>query len=280
MKKTLTWIICLGALLAGCRAMMRTEALQLYDLENGRMLTGRQAAMRLSHARLVIIGEHHTSQRHHAAQLAVIEALHQAGVPLAIGLEMFRRENQADLDRWIAGDIAEHNFEPIYLANWGFEFDLYRPIFEYAREQKIPMIGLNIPRDVSSQVARQGFESLTEDQKEGLNSLSCDVTSDYREFIREAYNAHAHGELEFEHFCQAQLLWDTAMAKNALAYLQKHPDKTLVLLAGRGHARKPGIPERFRKGSDMPVAVLMPEAATADGWEATADETDYLIVSY
>ncbi|MCK7512360.1 MAG: ChaN family lipoprotein [Desulfobacterales bacterium] len=38
-------------------------------------------------------------------------------------------------------------------------------IFEYARAQRIPMIGLNVPREITRQVARGGFQSLTEAQR-------------------------------------------------------------------------------------------------------------------
>jgi uncharacterized iron-regulated protein len=61
---------------------------------------------------------------------------------VAVGLEMFRSDSRADLDRWVAGGIDEARFKAIYLDNWNYPWKLYAPIFEYARRQKIALVGL------------------------------------------------------------------------------------------------------------------------------------------
>jgi uncharacterized iron-regulated protein len=111
--------------------------------------------------RLMIVGEHHTDQSHHKAQLRVIRMLNAHSIPLSIGLEMFRKDQQESLNRWLSGDIDERDFEKIYLDNWNFPWALYRDIFISARERKIPLVGLNVSRDITRQVAQHGFSSLT-----------------------------------------------------------------------------------------------------------------------
>jgi uncharacterized iron-regulated protein len=277
-KKILIVAIVLTVMAAGCRSLLGKDSLRLYDLEADRTLVGEEALDRLRETRIVVVGEQHTNAAHHRAQLAVVQALHQAGKQIAIGLEMFRDESQADLERWVSGAIEEPAFEPIYLDNWNFDWDLYRPIFLYARQQNIPMLGLNVPRNLSSQVAHHGFKSLSDEQRAGLNAVVCDVTPQYREFIRQAYGAHAHGAMQFENFCEAQLLWDVSMAKNAVDYLNAHPEATLVLLAGSGHARKMGIPTQVQKLSALPVVVLLPETHGIFEVDNTSEaDADYLI---
>jgi uncharacterized iron-regulated protein len=39
---------------------------------------------------------------------------HESGVKVAIGMEMFRRGSQKELDNWISGRIDEDEFEKIY----------------------------------------------------------------------------------------------------------------------------------------------------------------------
>ena len=281
MRKSFGLALLLALLATACRPMAGNEGLRLYDVESGRTLAGHQAVEKLKNARLVLVGEHHGSKFHHQAQLAVIQALHQAGRPVAVGLEMFRRESQADLDRWVAGELQERDFKPIYLDNWNLDWRFYRPVFQYAREQKIPMIGLNIPRSVSSQVARHGFDSLTEEQKAGLENITCDVTDRYRQFIRDAYGGHGHGDMNFENFCEAQLLWDAAMANHALGYLLEHPDTTVVVLTGSGHARKAAIPAQVRERGNLPVVVLLPKTERIfEPGTITAADADYLILSF
>lgn len=46
----------------------------------------------LTTVQTIFIGELHDNQAHHQAQLQLIRELHQAGVVLSIGLEMFRQD--------------------------------------------------------------------------------------------------------------------------------------------------------------------------------------------
>jgi uncharacterized iron-regulated protein len=269
------------ALVSGCRAMIPApETLRLCDLAAGREVVDQAALARLAPARVVLVGEHHTEQAHHQAQLAVIQALHRSGRKVAIGLEMFRKDAQAELDHWVAGGLDEAAFKPIYLDNWNFDWPLYRPIFDYARQNRLPMVGLNIAREVTRQVAREGFDSLSESQKAGLGEISCEVTPQYREFVREAHGFHPHGRMTFDHFCEAQLLWDTAMALHAVQYLEQHPDTVMVLLAGTGHVHKLGIPAQLDKLGQTAHAVLWPPSGQSpepDG--VTVEEADFLILT-
>jgi uncharacterized iron-regulated protein len=192
---------------------------------------------------------------------------------------MFRRENQAVLDRWIDRTIAPAEFEAHYYRNWNYPYELYRPIFEFARENRIPMIGLNVSAEITGQVARSGFQSLSDRQKALLGDVACRVDKPYMDFIRQAYGAHAHGKLNFTHFCEAQMVWDTAMALRALEYLNAHPEVAVVILAGAGHAQKMGIPAQIRKQSEASVAVVMPYAAgSLDPETLTFTDADFILL--
>ena len=193
------------------------------------------------------------------AQLMVIQALYQSGANVAIGLEMFRHDSQNALDHWIAGEMAENEFERIYYDNWNFPYSAYRPIFEYAKEKKIPLIGLNLPRKITRQVSRRGFQSLSKEEKGKLSEVACRVDETYMKYIRKAFGGHAHGNLNFTYFCEAQLVWDNAMAINTLDYLSTNPDAVVVVLTGTGHAQKSAIPRQIRSRSSLPYAVILPE---------------------
>jgi uncharacterized iron-regulated protein len=81
----------------------------------------------------------------------------------------------------------------------------------------------------------------------------------------------------FERFCEAQVLWDTIMAKNSVAYLSKNPRRVLILFAGNYHAWKPGIPTQLSRLSKLPVTVVLPvhEKDMAKN-ELLRPQTDYL----
>ena len=273
-------LILLAALTAAGAWSAAPSDLRLYDLRNSRSLTLAEAVPEILKSRIVLVGEQHTDSGHHRAQLKVIQVLAQAGARIAIGLEMFRKDSQPALERWVAGDISPAEFETIYDDNWNYPWPVYRPIFEYARDHKIPMIGLNVPRDITRQVARRGFQSLTEEQRGRLSDVSCSIDEEYMRYIRSVYGAHAHGNMNFTFFCEAQMVWDTAMAVHSLDFLKDAPATTLlVILAGVGHAQKGAVPRQIGLRSQVPVTVLLPEVpGSIDPQTTEAQDADYLLL--
>jgi uncharacterized iron-regulated protein len=251
----------------------------VFDLDRGHKTAMSDLIPILKKNRIILVGEHHSVKRHHMAQLAVIQALVQAGVKVAIGLEMFREDSQKALDEWIAGEMDAKKFERIYYENWNFPYSAYNKIFEYAREKKIPMIGLNVSREITRQVSRGGFDSLSEENKEKLSEVACRVDEAYMNYIRSAYGAHAHGKMNFIYFCEAQLVWDNIMAINTLAYLNKNPDALVVVLTGVGHAQKAAIPRQIDARSTLPYAVILPEVpGKIDAQTVSKKEADYIML--
>jgi uncharacterized iron-regulated protein len=232
----------------------------------------------LKGVRLVFMGEMHDREGHHRAQLQVIRALKEAGAPVVVGLEMMRRENQGALDLWVAGRMSEENFLKVYRQNWSM-WPLYRDIFFYARQAKILLVGLNLSREITQQVARNGFASLSPQQLGELPGVRCDVDARYQDFIRQSLGGHAHNGSRFLHFCEAQMLWDSVMAQNLLDYLDRHPEATIVVLAGSGHAWRHGIPEQVRRRREVEMRVLLPEVSgRVDQDNITAADADYLLL--
>ena len=254
---------------------------RLYDLQKNKELLLADTISELKNNRIILVGEHHTDQNHHFGQLNVIQALHEAGAQVAIGLEMFRSDSQQALDQWIAGDIGEAEFQKIYYDNWTYSWSVYQIIFEYAKKEKIPMIGLNVPRDITRQVSRQGFNSLSEEQKGKLADVSCRVDKEYMDYIKKAFGGHGHGKLNFTYFCEAQLVWDSAMALHTLAYLKKNPDAVVVLLAGAGHVQKGAVPRQIRIRSQIPHAVILPKIeGIIDPQTVSIKDADYIMLDF
>ena len=155
---------------------------------------------------------------------------------------------------------------------------MYRDIFVYARDNRIPLLGLNIERDVVSQVARDGFASLTDQQRQRLPLAACNVSEKYRDFMRRTLSGHPHEGTAFENFCEAQILWDVSMAVTLSEHLASHPRRTVVVLAGNGHSWKHGIPEQLTRLGYDDSRVLLPEVpGRIDRQHSSADEADYLL---
>jgi uncharacterized iron-regulated protein len=250
---------------------------QIHRVSDGTVLSLPELAKELIESRLVFVGEIHTDQSHHHMQLQTIRALKKAGASVAIGLEMFRRDSQANLDRWVQGELSEKEFQKIYYKNWNYPWPLYRDICLFARDHNISMIGLNVSPEITKQVAREGFASLSPKQRGDLPMVTCRVDPAYMAFVRRSLDMHGHGGMDFTKFCEAQLVWDTAMAWSLLRYLEKNPENTVVVIAGSGHSWKLGIPAQIRSRTTLPFRVILPEVpGRVDEKNVALHEADYV----
>ncbi len=231
----------------------------------------------LRSVQVIFMGEFHDNVGHHEAQLSVIDTLDDDPVrPLAIGLEMFRRDSQKDLDVWTANKMPLLDFVKVYNDNWSM-WPEYSKIFLHARNNEVKMVGLNIPRHLTRKVASNGFNSLSNQERFLLGNVQCDVDETYGSYIRQAMGGYGGHGKEFLFFCEAQLLWDTMMARNLIDFLKENPDYQVVVLAGSGHAWKFGIPRQLVEQSDISYRVVLPEIpGRVDRVNVGTDIADYL----
>jgi len=231
----------------------------------------------ISSSRIIFVGESHDNPHHHKTQLDVIKALHEKGIPLSIALEMFTARDQEKLDTWVSGKMTEKDFIPIFYKNWGVGWGLYKDIFLYAREQKIPLIGLNVPREISRKVAKHGFQYLTREERSALPpGITCEVDQKYRELIRRVFEIKEHTDESFTYFCEAQVLWDQTMAWHLARYIEKNPKYSVVVLAGTIHSWKYGIPRQLHKFITVPYKVILHEVPAGDS-AITLEDADYRV---
>lgn len=128
---------------------------------------------------------------------------------------------------YIAGRTTEREFlrATEYFQEWGYDYRLYAPIFRFAREQRIPVRALNVPSSLASAVAKVGLAGLSEQQRAYLPREIEPADEAYKGRLRVAFEAHAAvAPSAFDHFVEAQLVWDEGMAASAAAYL--NPTRT------------------------------------------------------
>ncbi len=202
-------------------------------------------------SKVIFVGENHTLYSNHVNQLKIIKALYESGKKVAIGMEMFQQPFQKYLDLFIDGKISEKEMlkKTEYFKRWKYDYNLYRPIILYAKKHKIKIVALNVRKEISKKVAKEGIDALTKKEMKELPK-SMDFTNlVYRQYMRQIYEAHAKKSFKnFENFFYAQVLWDETMADNIANFLKSHPDFQMVVLAGNGHLRFGyGIPDRIKR---------------------------------
>jgi uncharacterized iron-regulated protein len=260
-------------------AILQAADINMWDVAGKAEISLEQAAGEFPSPGIVYVGEFHDNAAHHAAQLAVIQSLDKRKRPIAVGLEMFQHIEQSILDAWVAKALSEEEMRRAFAHNWSQDWHLYQDIFLYCRDRSIPMVGLNVPRSITRKVAQNGFESLTPEEIGKLPPIVCRVDREYEEFLRRVLGSHG-SESGFRRFCEAQLVWDTAMAIYALEYLKAHPERTVVVLCGMIHAWKKAAPEQAtRENAEVEQAVVQP--AVKGRWtpgSVSKEDADYLIL--
>jgi len=232
----------------------------------------------LATKRVVFVGEIHDRYDHHLDQLEIIRRLHELDPNMAIGVEYLQQPFQPQVDDYIAGRITENEFlrATEYYERWGYDYRLYAPIFRYAREQHIPVRALNVPTALASAVAKVGIAGLADEQRAYLPREIEPADEAYKASLRKAFEAHQGLKPDaFDHFVEAQLVWDEGMAESAAAYLNANPGRRLVILAGAGHvAFGSGIPKRLERRTHATDAIVL-----SSGEEVEPHMADYLLLT-
>jgi hypothetical protein len=139
------------------------------------------------------------------------------------------------------------------------EYHLYKPILDFARAERIPVVALNIPRDIVEKVGRGGVESLSAEEKRDLPQ-ELDLSNDaYRARLKRVFDRHQGAtQKKFEFFHQAQVLWDESMAESVDRFLKERPGYRMVVLAGNGHLEYgAGIPSRVFRRNGLSYAIVL-----------------------
>jgi uncharacterized iron-regulated protein len=258
--------------------VLAQDRVSLDAIELGATLSQDRLALQLATRRVVFVGESPDRYDHHLNQLEIIRELYQRDSGLAIGVEYFQQPFQAHVDNYIAGRTAEKEFlqSTEYYQGWGYDYRLYAPILRFAREHHIPVRALNVPRDLASQIARVGIAGLSAQQRTYLPKEIVPAEEAYRSRLRAAFQEHGdQNPGDFDHFVEAQLVWDEGMAESAAAYLNANQDRRMVILAGSGHLMfGDGIPKRLERRTNATYAIVLNSAD-----EVEPRMADYLLLS-
>ncbi len=217
---------------------------------------------RIKNKPVIYVGEVHTNYSHHLVQFEIIRKLHKIRGKILIGMEMFQQPFQEYLDRYLNREIGENEFlrKSEYFTRWRYDYNLYREILHFARENGIRVVALNLRGEIVKKVFRKGIDSLTPGERKEIPPDMDLTNNDYRKSMLHVMGNHSMGRrMNFINFYQAQILWDETMAHNAVKAMKEDPGVPLVVLAGNGHLQYSwGIPGRVKRlsGADQSVILL------------------------
>jgi uncharacterized iron-regulated protein len=220
---------------------------------------------------VVLLGEQHDNADHHRWQLQTLAALHMLRPQMVIGFESFPRRVQPVLDQWIAGQLTARQFleRSEWEKVWSFPAELYMPLFEFARLNRIPIVALNVDRSLTAAVRKQGWDGVPAESKEGVSRPAA-ASDAYENYLLEIYRQHTppnkqgavnRSDPAFRNFVQSQTTWDRAMAE-ALASRVKAQGASpplVIGIMGGGHVRDGyGVPHQLRDLGVKNIGTLIP----------------------
>ncbi|MCT3924356.1 ChaN family lipoprotein [Elizabethkingia anophelis] len=255
----------------------RFDAYKFYN-KKGKAVKTEKIVRQLSDYDVVLFGELHNNSIVHWLQLKFTEALYQQkNSQLILGAEMFERDNQPQLDRYLSGKLDPKNLKDS-VRLWTNYITDYKPLLDFAKAKNLKFIAGNIPRKYASQVAKQGLESLnTLDTKEKtyIATLPIKVTLDtpgYKE-MKTMMGDHAD-DLKVMNFISAQAVKDATMAESIINNLE--PGKTFVHYNGNYHSKEYGGIYWYLKQRNPNLKIAVISVFESETPKLSVPEKDYV----
>jgi uncharacterized iron-regulated protein len=236
--------------------------------ETGKTLPFAKMIEEMKPARIIHVGETHDSRPIHDLQAKIVRALYEQDRGLIIGMEMFPSTMQDVLNRWSLGILSAEEFirEARWYVTWNFNFAFYREVFDFAKENRIPIYGLNAPREVITKIRRSGWDALAEAEKALVPKPDL-MHAEHRQLMKQIFGSAempaamagmpGGADMMFEGLYRAQSAWDEVMGANAVEAVRKERKK-MVVLVGSGHLiYNLGLNRRAYERSKLPFKTVI-----------------------
>jgi uncharacterized iron-regulated protein len=234
MKKLLFIFASLLPIFGFCQDL--SQHYKIYDVKKKTTISVDQMVSDLKNIDVLFFGEEHNDSIGHVLETTIFKKM--AGVyqnKVALTLEMFHTDVQPVIDEYLAGIITEKNF--IKEARAWNNYKDYQPMVEYAKQNKIDVIGGNAAARYSNAVSRGGLsilDQLPKNSKKFIAPLPIDTaTGRYHEKFIETLGGHSMGGMKVY---QSQNFWDATMAWSIAKYAKNNQNKKIFQVNGRFHS--------------------------------------------
>lgn len=174
MKKLQLTILAIMSLVLFSNAQNK-PAYQLYN-QKGKIVKYEKMIKDLAESDMVFFGEYHQNPISHWLQLEMsISFFEIKGDKLFFGAEMFENGNQLVLNEYLADFYPEKKMLPEITQMWKNYKTDYKPLVEFAKENKLRFIATNIPRRYAAMINKKGIEALKELSPEALAMIGPDL---------------------------------------------------------------------------------------------------------
>ena len=171
MKKKITLIIFLFSIVINAQDK---KSYQLFD-KNGKKVSYDKLLKATLKTQVILFGEYHNNSVAHWLQLELTKDISQKKT-VVLGAEMIESDNQKQLNQYLKGEIDQKKLDSTARLWPNYKTD-YKPLVDFAKENKFDFIATNIPRKYASLVFKKGLEelqNLTDEEKSWIAPLPID----------------------------------------------------------------------------------------------------------
>ncbi|MGE3332559.1 MAG: ChaN family lipoprotein [Rhodospirillaceae bacterium] len=263
-------------MLAGPVPDLTSSVILRVDGDDPREIDIARAADALAGFDVVFFGEVHRHAGVHHAQMALFRELYARHPAMTLSMEQFERDQQAVLDEYMAGKIGEVTMAG-RIELWSNYGTSYRPLVEFAKDHKLPVIAANAPGMVVRCVGIEGPSFLARMKPEqrpwAARELHLEDGPYKDKFMGFATSDAGHGgdpdakpgakrapsDQALRAFA-AQVVRDDTMAESIADHLQKSPGRKVFHTTGYFHSDAfLGTVERLKlRMPNLKIAVITP----------------------
>ena len=133
------------------------KAYQIFD-KKGKKVSYAKLLKAAEKTQVILFGEYHNNAIAHWLELELTKDLSQKR-KVILGAEMLEADNQKQLDQYLKEEINQKQLDSTARLWPNYKTD-YKPLVDFAKDNKLPFIATNIPRRYASIVSKKGFEGL------------------------------------------------------------------------------------------------------------------------
>ncbi|MFO7891412.1 MAG: ChaN family lipoprotein [bacterium] len=254
-------------------------------------LTSEQFLKEISDSKVIFVGEIHSDSLTHVFEYELLKNIYAKHNKIAVALEMFERDVQVDLNKYLDGEISEEEFME-KSRPWDNYTSAYKPLVDFAKENQLPVLAMNVPRRYANKVAMQGekvLDKIPDSETEWIARKLEYPDGSYKKRFTAQMGGEKRpgpmGKFNSENLYKAQCLKDDTMAESISDFLKKNPGYKVIAFQGSFHvAYGLGLAKKLHMSKpdiDQKVAICIPvDDLSSFNFDKHRDRGDYLVFIY
>lgn len=243
---------------------------KIYDTKDEKVINLSEMSDILSEYDVVFFGEFHDDSLVHNIQKEYLDIIYEYNYNITVSLEMFERDVQKDLDKYLKGEINEEEF----LKNsrpWKDYEKFYKPLVSLALENGAPVLAANIPRKYASMFAKGGMTAISKLSDEEKEYIAKEMILKDDEYKTNFFTTMLGSKEKIDSlspneentlwlYYGAQLIKDETMAESILNHYKEYPENQIIHFNGDFHSKSylGTVDKLLSRNPDIKVAVISP----------------------